>query len=700
MTFCLKVISNCISIKHCAEMMLPYLETIMLQYCLPLLAFNEKDEEYWKLEPMQFIYSENCKSDDHNMLKNAAEELIKKIAEHRPQPKASPFIHNLTNFIFGSLSKMENLLSHEPVDLISKEYMLHALQATTDTYKLDKKIRSELEGFTETQLLPELHGDSDFLKYRSLVLYSRIGFFFEFKNKDACLKACQGISSCMASKAIPLKIAAAESMCVLLRNAQAREEMRNYLVKMIEIILELLNEVEYDGLINSLEAIIESFEKDIGPHSAKIIEGLGLAYYNYKGNLNANKGPNNEIEQEQTESERAASACLQTMVNLLKANLSQDIYNMCIDPILKIFNITLLENDEIDFQNSLALLNLLVYKNDNINDTLAFYFPILCYLIIGRPQGNPNMDISIFSDQMQEVLARVTARPEWHEDVGVLTACMMNFFQKCGDKFLDIRDCYGTSFMELTFAVIKTLVQKSLDIRHNHCLQFALKLMVGLMENFRGKIDNQMELILGMADELINMEDRSNTTISWLLSVISVAIWYNPELTFSYFAQKPRTLQGWFESFSLLTSEQDRDRKLFALSHILITQPDYLPKDLQMSVIMQEIFKTTQSLLESKMYDLEDDGEYNASYDSEYDDYYDDEDDAWSEVTSPYLGRGLRRRVREHLLRLALAEPVLGRQPQEDHGGHREQQLQLLREAHPKSREGRPSQVRRDAFDG
>lgn len=632
MTFCLKVVANCINIHECSSTMQPFLEKIMLEYCLPLLALNEKDEEYWKEEPLQFVYSENCKTDDHNMLKNAAEELIKKIAETRPQPRSDTYMHSLKNFIFASLNKMENQITQQKIDPLSKEYMLHALQATTDVYKLDKKIRNELEGFTVTHVIPELFSDSDILKYRCLSLYSRIGFFFSFKDHSACLKACQGVSACLASKVLPLKIAAAEAMCVLLRNQDARQMMRGDLLEMLEILLQLLNDVDYDGLVHSLEAIIESFGKDIEPHSAKIIEGLGVAYYNFKGNLNAAKGQKSEdAEVENSESERAASACLQTMANLLKTNLNQEIYLMCVEPVLKILNITILENDEIDFQNSMTLLNLLLYKNETIDNNLAFYFPIMCYLIIGRPQGQLKMDVSVFNEQMQDVLAKVDLKPEWFEDVGTITACMLNYFQKCGDKFLEIEDCFGVPFVELAFQVANKLAQQSLDQRHTHCMQFGLKLLNGLMENFRGKIDNHMPRVLGMVDELLKMDEKSNTTVSWLLSVISVALWYNPELTFGFFSKDSRTIEGWFESFALMTSDQDRERKMFALTQILMARPDSLPKNLIMDMLMKEIFQTTHLLIESKKCDMEDDGEYNDSYDSEYSEYYDDEDDAWSE---------------------------------------------------------------------
>lgn len=630
LTFCLKVVTNCISIKQCQDTMKGYLAKIMLDYCVPLLALNQKDFDYWKDDPIQFIYSESNKTDDHNMLKNAAEELIKKIADIRiGEPKPVPLMYNLKDFVFTCLEKMENPYTGERLTPLNKEYLLRAIHCTTDVYKLDRVIRNDLEPFTVRHLLPELMGDCDVLKFRCLSLYSQIGFFFNFKDKASCEQACQGVSACMASPLLPVRMAAAEAMCVLLRNSDARLIMKDYLEKMLQIILEMLNEVDYDGLIHSLEAIIENYENDIGSQASKLIEGLGVAYYKYKSNLNAGKGQQTEEEDVAGESERAASACLETMANLLKTNLSQNLYVDCIEPILKILNITILENDEVDFQNALTLLNLLVYKNNQIDDTLAFYFPIMCYFIIGRPSGNMTMDISNFNEQLQDVLAQVNSKPQWYEDVGMITACMMNFFQKCGDSFLQMNDCFGNNFVDLTFKVVQELIQQSLNQMNAHCLQFGVKLLIGLMENFRGKIDDRMGTILGMVGELLDINTNTNTIIGWLLSVVSVALWYNPELTFKVANQ--RTIEGWFESFNLMTSEQDRERKLSALSHILLARSDTLPNFIRMGPLMNEIFKTSSLLVEAKKCDNDQDEDYDDSYNSEYSQYYEDDDDAWSE---------------------------------------------------------------------
>lgn len=93
-----------------------YFEMIMLDLCLPSLSLNSKHQEYWRYEPVQFIYSECCKSDDHNIVVNAAELLLKKIAESKTGNSKTAMIYTLMNFIVECLSTGKNPRSGKSVD--------------------------------------------------------------------------------------------------------------------------------------------------------------------------------------------------------------------------------------------------------------------------------------------------------------------------------------------------------------------------------------------------------------------------------------------------------------------------------------------------------------------------------------------------------------------------------------------------------
>ena len=88
----------------------------MLDFCLPNLSLNSKHQEYWRDDPVQFVYSENCKSDDHNIVVNAAENLLKKIAESKAANSKTAMIYTLMNFIVDCLSSGKNPRSGKSID--------------------------------------------------------------------------------------------------------------------------------------------------------------------------------------------------------------------------------------------------------------------------------------------------------------------------------------------------------------------------------------------------------------------------------------------------------------------------------------------------------------------------------------------------------------------------------------------------------
>ena len=88
-----------------------------------------------------------------------------------------------------------------------------------------------------------------------------------------------------------------------------------------------MNEIESDDLIEALEGIVSNFSDAIGPYTVGLIEGLAEAYYKYKG-VGSTKDDNAGVVDELigTEGCRAAEACLDTINNILRLNIDDQVY--------------------------------------------------------------------------------------------------------------------------------------------------------------------------------------------------------------------------------------------------------------------------------------------------------------------------------------------------------------------------------------
>lgn len=633
MVFCLKTVANCMNIKSCMENMKGYLEQILCDLCTPMLIMNEKDQEYWTQSPEEFIYSNYFKGDDHNMIKNAAEDLITKISSYRPGRKDDPVLYMYVSFICTCLSTGVNPRTNEKITPMSKEYLLHGFEAVTDLFKTDKKVRAQLESFCTKFIVDEMLNGDEVLKFRSLSLYSKIGYFFSFSSQEINVKVVQAISSCLRSKNLPVQIAAAEALGVLLGNPAVQDMLKQDLIDILKLILELMEKVDFEGLVVALENIIQNYQSIIAPHSDEIISGVGQAYYSYKRNAtnsSLGRGGNQDEEEAVDSSERAAQACLHTMANLLKANLKEETYYKCTPHILEIFANTIIDGDEYNFTTCLSLINLLVYKNKNLSNDLVFFYPIITYLITGKPKSQIQADISIFPDKLQDALNKVDAKLGWMEDVAPIVACMLNFVQKMGRDFLNSKDCFGKPFVELLFEVVKKIGEECLRIQQNYELIYALKLATGLLENLKGQVDQHLPSIVKMLNDLSSIQDLSNSTLSAIYSLESVCLWYNAERTLSLISSVSdgKLLISWFENMHLYSSQNEREKKILALTALISLPKEAFPQNLNLQALVNEVYKSSKELLEMKQYDRDSDAK---SDKSDYEDLYDDEDELWDE---------------------------------------------------------------------
>jgi hypothetical protein len=77
---------------------------------------------------------------------------------------------------------------------------------------------------------------------------------------------------------LPVRVNAAVSLIKLLTQDIAVEFVRPGLETIIKIYLKLIDDIDYDELIESLKRIVEVFEDEIAPYAIQLCSKLGEAY--------------------------------------------------------------------------------------------------------------------------------------------------------------------------------------------------------------------------------------------------------------------------------------------------------------------------------------------------------------------------------------------------------------------------------------
>ncbi len=264
-----------------------------------------------------------------------------------------------------------------------------------------------------------------------------------------------------------------------------------------------MDQIDNQDLVCSLEALINTFQDEVGPYAVQLCIHITAAFFKYSSRF---KEKNDENDSEDAEDiQQAATKCLQTLATILNSkNITQDSINKLEQVIIPIFNHGFLE-DNCDFIDQiLIILQTILYKSTVISENLWFYFPVLIYII----QGVPNHDKIIVSElnpnlNQDQVKLLDSAIEGWGEQFAHMTVGIFsNYIQKGGMKIFEYTDfIYKKNFFTLLFEVIDFIYQENSEPdQEDHLDEITMtKIYTVILENNKGKIDELLPLILQKA---------------------------------------------------------------------------------------------------------------------------------------------------------------------------------------------------------
>ena len=290
---------------------------------------------------------------------------------------------------------------------------------------------------------------------------------------------------------------------------------------------------------------------------------------------------------------------------------------------------TLLSGKEDDIRIVISMLCRLLYKLETIPDNLLLYYPLLCYIWLGKPTSNLQMDPKDFGNDINTLLTSddVTIWSS-HLDDFCIVGCILNFIKKAGDNFINGCDFYGIQFTQLLINLVLKIGEKSfipvtkicLKERQNHHaydeidFMMVMRCVIGLIENNKGKIDNLMQEIVKIVIELLLGEERTKYFRRFLYQVLATMFWYNINGVFKVMTTTPFSqqnaitiLQGFQENMLTYTSETEKERILHAINAILSLGPDSLPPCIDINSLMNTAVVLSHQIVEHRNNDIEDD---------------------------------------------------------------------------------------------
>lgn len=109
------------------------------------------------------------------------------------------------------------------------------------------------------------------------------------------------------------------------------------------------------------------------------------------------------------------------------------------------------DSELVHFEECLNILNLCIYKSEELPKGFEQFFKIFVYAIIGLPQQLGSVNLQ---NQYKQILQNVCVNPD-EDIVSNVVGFFRNFIAKCRNNLRDIKDEIGVSFLSYLYQIVE-----------------------------------------------------------------------------------------------------------------------------------------------------------------------------------------------------------------------------------------------------
>ncbi|CBZ54464.1 hypothetical protein NCLIV_048930 [Neospora caninum Liverpool] len=315
--------------KIYASLLKPSGEFLVSQVCVPLLQFNEEDDELWQTEPVEFVRRQSDALESFSDPKEAGKKELRARQKNvqRPLPPkrmfplaprrrlsvhaclvflvavrfwiaACEFIKALVRYRGRDFLEPLYLLTHRlvdefrtvaqqaaaanqalPVVAYQKKDAALRLSCCISDRLLSKKRQAPVEDFLALFVLPDLQSPNKFLRMRACAVYEEfVPKLATWKNPAALVEAYRGIVLLTQDAELPVRVQAAISAKVFF--SVEVEELQQVIVANLEGLTKqlfaVMKDIDNEQVVATIEQLISSHEEHIAPYAKDLTQALSV----------------------------------------------------------------------------------------------------------------------------------------------------------------------------------------------------------------------------------------------------------------------------------------------------------------------------------------------------------------------------------------------------------------------------------------
>ncbi|KAJ4968064.1 hypothetical protein NE237_014765 [Protea cynaroides] len=554
----LQYLSNSISKNSMYQLLQPRLDVLLFEIIFPLMCFNDNDQKLWNEDPHEYVRKGYDIIEDLYSPRTAAMDFVSEMVRKRGKENLQKFIQFLVE-IFRRYD--ESPAEYKPYR--QKDGALLAIGALCDKLKQTEPYKFELERMLVQHVFPEFSSPAGHLRAKAAWVAGQYAHI-NFADQNNFRKALHSVVSGLRDPELPVRVDSVFALRSFVEACKDLGEIRPILPQLLDEFFKLMNEVENEDLVFSLETIVDKFGEEMAPYALGLCQNLAAAFWKCMNTAEAE-------DEADDPGALAAVGCLRAISTILESVSRLPHLFVQVEPtLLPIMRRMLTTDGQEVFEEILEIVSYMTFFSPTISLEMWSLWP-----------------------SMMEALT------DWAIDFfpNILVP-LDNYISRSTEHFLTCKD---PDYQQSLWNVLSSIMtDKNME---DNDIEPAPKLIEVVFQNCKGQVDHWVEPYLRITIERLRRAEKSYLKCL-LMQVIADALYYNATLTLGILQKlgvATEVFNLWFQMLQQVKKsgvrvnfKREHDKKVccLGLTALLALPADQLPGE-----ALEPIFKATLDLL-------------------------------------------------------------------------------------------------------
>ncbi|KAG6549125.1 hypothetical protein Mapa_009351 [Marchantia paleacea] len=557
----LQYLSTSVSKSVTYQLLKPQLDVVLFEIIFPLMCFNDADDELWRDDPHEYVRKGYDIIEDMYSPRTAAINFISELVRKRGKENLQKFLA----FIVEVFKRYDEA----PADrkpYRQKDGGLLAVGALSDKLKHTEPYKSSLELMLVQHVYPEFGSPAGHLRAKAAWVAGQYADI-SFNDQRNFSAAMHRVVAALKDPELPVRVDSVVALRSFVESCKDLNEIRPILPQLLDEFFKLMNEVENEDLVFTLETIVEKFDEEMAPYALGLCQNLAAAFWKCLQSAETD-------EDDDDSGALAAVGCLRAIGTILESvNGLPHLFPQMEPTLLPIMQRMLTTDGQDVFEEVLEIVSYMTYFSPTISLDMWSLWPSM-----------------------------VNAMDEWAIDYfeNILVP-LDNYISRSTEHFLT---CQEPNYQQSLFKMMSTVMaDEKLEDRD---IEPAPKLIEAVLQNCRGRVDEWLEPYLRISLERLR-KTKKNYLKDLLMEVVANALYYNAGLSLNILQKLGVTqeiFQVWFQMLYATKKsgkpvhfirEHDKKVCILGLANLLLLPAEAMPQELQSG--LDQVFKAVLKLL-------------------------------------------------------------------------------------------------------